>query len=48
MAKPRYLSLAGLRPDQIERLTRLLADMRGEKLVGYAVDIDQDYLWCHC
>lgn len=40
------LSLAGLRPDQICRLTRLIADMRAEKLVGYAIDIDQDYLWC--
>jgi hypothetical protein len=46
MATPKTLSLAGLRPDQIRRLTRLLADMRAEKLVGYAVDIDQDYLWC--
>lgn len=40
------LSLDGLRPDQICRLRALLADMRSEKLVGYAIDIDDDYLWC--
>lgn len=39
------LSLKGLRPDQVSRLTSLRDEMLGWQFVGCAVDIDGDYYW---
>ena len=39
------LSLEGLRPDQIRRLTKMRDEMLGWQFMGCAVDIDGDYYW---
>jgi hypothetical protein len=39
------LSIEGLRPDQVRRLTEMRDEMLGWQFVGCAVDIDDDYYW---
>lgn len=41
----KYLSIEGLRPDQVRQLTIIRDNMLGWRFVGCAIDVDSDHLW---